>query len=481
MSVPHHLSSDNKKDRPTFWNDHHDASTGSSGYNNDHDDDEFDDDALEMAALVPSSLIKDDAMRTTATTVHRAHKSSRTTPARISACSSSSSDWLGKLGGVLLLIVTLAVVSNYYSFDDDDKTSAARTSAGGGSSSSDKKNDLLLHAVNNFSCPSPTDFLNGTTKKKDYLEEGDFNLYDPDPEWEANFDNFIQNFRSQSFDGWSWTYTEFKEIFTDFKRKYFLPFLKSGDSIYESACGIGLNLFGTLEILQEYGNVTNVTVYGNEYLLESAKHASQVLDALLLPPTNITTSNKNKLGQICQGDSADLSFVPANSFDLVFTGYITPHPDPLGQGGGFGEIDKRLKQNCVYLSSSTKTSRFNVHHDKKVDEEKIWKASKIRDIMQERQNDWFSDWFHQMIRIAKPGAPVIVEEVAPPLCQKPSDWGGVTKDFWKQGVEKYGWDVDPSTLRFGSRKNALGEEARYHVFFLKNPASEKDKLQLPPP
>ena len=80
-----------------------------------------------------------------------------------------------------------------------------------------------------------------------------------------------------------------------------------------------------------------------------------------------------------------------------------------------------------------------------------------------------------MIRIAKPGSPVIAEDVAYPLCEVVWDWGGVSKDFWHSGVVKYGWDVDPSTLRFHAR------DYRYHVFFLKNPASEEDKLKLPPP
>ncbi len=71
-----------------------------------------------------------------------------------------------------------------------------------------------------------------------------------------------------------------------------------------------------------------------------------------------------------------------------------------------------------------------------------WKSQKLLAIMQECQEDWFSNWVSQMIRIAKPGAPVIIEELAQPYCQILRDWDGVTKDFWKQGVERYGWDID---------------------------------------
>mmetsp|Transcript_13220 Transcript_13220/g.38046 ORF Transcript_13220/g.38046 Transcript_13220/m.38046 type:complete len:246 (-) Transcript_13220:25-762(-) len=242
-----------------------------------------------------------------------------------------------------------------------------------------------------------------------------------------------------------------KSTMKDFKKKHFVPYLRNGDSIFESACGIGLNLFATLEILQEYSNITHLNVYGNEYLSESTVQANRILQLL----TNSQGAG-NQVRSICQGDSSDLSFIPADSFDLVFTGYITPLQDPLNMDIEGGESGlHRLKRNCLAIPKLNETSR--------------WKAVKVRDMMQERQNEWFSNWFQQMIRIAKPGSPVIVEEVAPPLCQDPSDWGGVSRQFWQTGVGIYGWDVDPESLEFGSRSG--GSSLRYHVFFLKNKAS----------
>jgi len=91
--------------------------------------------------------------------------------------------------------------------------------------------------------------------------------------------------------------------------------LKDGDTIYESACGIGLNLIMTLEILQEVKGVNNLIVYGNEYIESSANTSNKLLEALL-PQLNATK------GSICPADSTDLGFIPSNSFDLVFTGYI---------------------------------------------------------------------------------------------------------------------------------------------------------------
>ena len=149
---------------------------------------------------------------------------------------------------------------------------------------------------------------------KEYLEEGAQPFFN-------NKTYFLNHFRNHSFDGWGRTYDEFKASMREFKTKYFVPNLQNGDSIYESACGIGLNLYLTLEILQEEGGISDVTVYGNEYLQESVDKANMFLETLL-DAQETNGHPKNKKGRLCHGDSTNLSHVPANSFDLVFTGYI---------------------------------------------------------------------------------------------------------------------------------------------------------------
>jgi hypothetical protein len=54
---------------------------------------------------------------------------------------------------------------------------------------------------------------------------------------------------------------------------------------------------------------------------------------------------------------------------------------------------------------------------------------KYRDIAQRIQNDWFGKWVGEMVRIAKPGAPVIIEQAAVPYCDIYIDW-----------------DIDPESL-----------------------------------
>ena len=60
-----------------------------------------------------------------------------------------------------------------------------------------------------------------------------------------------------------------------FKEKAFQENLENGDIIYESGCGEALNLLMMLEILREM-NIHNLTVYGNDYQVESINFANSI-------------------------------------------------------------------------------------------------------------------------------------------------------------------------------------------------------------
>jgi hypothetical protein len=99
-------------------------------------------------------------------------------------------------------------------------------------------------------------------------------------------------------------------------------------------------------------------------------------------------------------------------------------------------------------------------------EGEIWQDKKLNEIAQQRQNDWFGLWVSEMVRIAKPGAPVIVEQVSYPFCEAYFDWGGVSQAFWTNyAIKKYGWDVDPASIEFEDDRIF---RKRYHVFMRKN-------------
>lgn len=102
----------------------------------------------------------------------------------------------------------------------------------------------------------------------------------------------------------------------------------------------------------------------------------------------------------------------------------------------------------------------------KLCEEATWQDKTLNEIAQQRQNDWFGVWVGEMVRIAKPGAPVIVEQVSYPLCEAFFDWGGVSQEFWTNyAVQRYGWDINPSSIEFEDDRLF---RKRYHVFMRKN-------------
>jgi hypothetical protein len=95
---------------------------------------------------------------------------------------------------------------------------------------------------------------------------------------------------------------------------------------------------------------------------------------------------------------------------------------------------------------------------------KDWQAKKLIELEQQRQQDWVALWVGQMTRIAKPGAPVIIESVAPPYCVSTIDWGGIATEWWKFAAATYDWGVDPESLEIGPD---LIFDGRHHVFMRK--------------
>ena len=135
-----------------------------------------------------------------------------------------------------------------------------------------------------------------------------------------NVTEFLKTFRHHpGYDAYQESYTERKAMTRHYK-KWISSNVKPGDKIFESAAGIGLNLFMALEVIQEETGISDITIYGNEYLEKSAQRANILLGALLDDANGIMKGNH--LGKICPGDSTNLTYIPPESFDLVFTGYL---------------------------------------------------------------------------------------------------------------------------------------------------------------
>jgi hypothetical protein len=284
-----------------------------------------------------------------------------------------------------------------------------------------------------YECPAIKEYIPNDKEEASWYDEKSRQI-------KNNVTEFLSVFRQAEFDNWGHSYEEVKKGMYHWKSNMFRE-LKDGASIYESACGVGLNMYMTLEIVQEELGLTNLAVYGNEYVPESVDIAREVWNVdrrESLPCSAIQ-------GRICTGDSTDLHDVPSAAFDLVYTGYLTPMMDPLD----FKE------------SGDGNYARMTTICNSKDNPEMVKLAVK----MQERQNDWYGQWVGQMIRLAKPGAPVIVEQVSYSFCSAIYDWGGVDQDFWPAAIDRYQWDVDPDSFVF--ERDTIFRK-RYHVYMKKN-------------
>jgi len=266
-----------------------------------------------------------------------------------------------------------------------------------------------------------------------------------------NLTTYAETFRDLEFRDWGKTYHEVKGSLVHWKESRFVPNLKTGDSIFESGCGIGLSLYMTLEILQEQTskNLRDLHLYGSDVSSVVAGTANLVLDKIL----SGESVGGGKRGVICAADSIQLSdFIPKDTFDLVFSSRI----QPVAAGLGYNvTTPEQLRERRRDICATRQTD---------------WKSAALQEAAQERQNDWYGTYVAAMVRIAKPGAAVIVEQVSDPYCDEEQfdEWGGgVHIDFWTDAVETYGWDVDPESIEFGM-DTLFQSKHRYHVFMRKN-------------
>lgn len=258
-----------------------------------------------------------------------------------------------------------------------------------------------------------------------------------------NLTYFLENFRTMEIDGWVKNYGQVEKGMQHWRSTRFVPNVRSGDTIYESACGIGMGLHMTVDILKQHG-IENLTVYGNEYLPESADLANKALD-FLLPKLNA------RKGAICQGDSTDLSHVPDNSFDLVYTGYLSELYDTLNLNLSENELYARNEQLCRSKNDD-------------------WKALKLLEIGEARQSEWHKKWVGEMIRIAKPGKAIIIEQARESDCKAHPGFDVPTRGWWREAIRKCQWDVDPDSLDFEEDRVF---RHRYHLLMKKSAPIDK--------
>ena len=104
-------------------------------------------------------------------------------------------------------------------------------------------------------------------------------------------------------------------------------------------------------------------------------------------------------------------------------GYIDPIQDPLDLQFELGR-EVKWRDLCRDIRTPTRHGKLN----------------------QAAVEEWYAHWVSELIRITKPGKPIVIEQVSLPTCVERGDWGGVAKRWWRQSVRNYQWDVDKDSI-----------------------------------
>ena len=279
------------------------------------------------------------------------------------------------------------------------------------------------------------------------------------------------------------TYSTLKEQLTPWRTSKYIPSLKkTGANIFEWNCGLGLNLFMTYEIIhQSKDDIRDVHLYGSTTSSSSSKSSSNtnsnddsmmtavaanlVLDTLLQKEANFVGGGKR--GMICPTGKnnnnnnrhpwMDASFIPDNSFDLVYASDVPSVRD-------IWDTDTNLVTNDEYVQRQIELCRTK---------DTDWKSSILYQKSQEQQEELYGQYVSEMIRITKPGNVIAMEHVPIPFCDvvigssssnsNKNDellnylnsgavgggGTGIAPSFWyrNQTFERYHWDdIDRSSI-----------------------------------
>ena len=332
-------------------------------------------------------------------------------------------------------------------------------------------------AVVQYSCPIPL-----TTPSKDDVDMGRYIRQSDKHNLNEKTVTELWDWVTQDtdVDDWHLTYEEQRDRHYNFTVREIVPHIvrtwsngnnkssKEEDGgedekihIYESACGVGRNLVITLDIIHEVLHHKNddnddtkkiitpkIVVHGNDYAIDSANAARTIFETL--------QPYGSQVGTICGGvDSTNLSHIPSNSYDIVLTGYVAPIHNPLNLGINDKWMNKFKYRQQQYVHLCNVAENTNGKYSDDQVQEARTNVRKMTTI----QEEWFAKWIKEMIRIAKPGSPIFVEEVPFAKCNATNDNGGVNYDFWYKssswnnddvevGHQRRDVMVDPTSIRF---------------------------------
>lgn len=158
----------------------------------------------------------------------------------------------------------------------------------------------------------------------------------------------------------------------------------------------------------------------------------------------------------------------------MLTGYIDPIPDPYHifnttNNPDYDDDDDFHTTNSSSVNFNMKSYSGN-EWSKTADlcnakkKKSSWVKEKLVDLDQKAQEDWYAKWVLELVRIVKPGRPVLIENIGFPFCDDFDDYGGVRKEWWRLAVSKYGWDINVDSIVIKNNPS----DGRYHVSMRRN-------------
>jgi hypothetical protein len=269
---------------------------------------------------------------------------------------------LGTCTIVLFLVGIVVAVVELTSIDTNFHTISSHAASISASPAAAQLLHVPVNDYHSYTCPT-TSSTNTTTPVQDEsainFDPVRFNNhYLKEDSHVRDLEDFVTHYRQLPYDDWGQSYEHMKNGMTPWKQQTIVPqvlhklhhmdhnndddMVTTTFTIYESAIGMGLNALMTVELIQQaveeelqqqkqQHQQLQLQVYGNEYLVSSTQRANAFLDRMWPDISTFSTPTFEKVpspsiqvhkGTICTGDSTNLTFVPSNSFDLVYTGYI---------------------------------------------------------------------------------------------------------------------------------------------------------------
>ena len=91
-----------------------------------------------------------------------------------------------------------------------------------------------------------------------------------------------------------------------------------------------------------------------------------------------------------------------------------------------------------------------------------WHMRELSKLAQKKQEEWFSSWISELIRITKPGGTIIIEDIGKPYCMDQQDWGGVERTWWLEAKDLYDWNIVEDSISIVNSMEGM-PQGRYHV------------------